>query len=108
MSGEIIQLTDANFDEKIRESTPILVDFWAAWCAPCKMIAPTLEALATDFAGRIRIGKLNVDENGATATRYGIQSIPTLILFKAGEEADKMIGVAARDAISAATATACT
>jgi thioredoxin 1 len=100
MSGEIIQLNDANFDEKIQERTPILVDFWAAWCAPCKMIAPTLESLAGEYAGRVRIGKLNVDENGATASRYGIQSIPTLILFKDGAEADKMIGVAAKDAIS--------
>jgi thioredoxin 1 len=100
MSGEIIQLTDSNFAETIKGETPILVDFWAAWCAPCKMIAPALEALAGEYAGRVRIGKLNVDESGPTAARYGIQSIPTLILFKAGQEADKMVGAAAKDAIS--------
>ncbi len=100
MSGEIIQLTDSNFEETIQGDTPILVDFWAAWCAPCKMIAPALEALASEYAGRVRIGKLNVDESGPTAARYGIQSIPTLILFKAGQEADKMVGAAAKDAIS--------
>ena len=100
MSGEIIQLTDSNFEETIQGDTPILVDFWAAWCAPCKMIAPALEALASEYAGRVRIGKLNVDESGPTAARHGIQSIPTLILFKAGQVADKMIGAAAKDAIS--------
>jgi thioredoxin 1 len=100
MSGEIIQLTDSNFEETIQGDTPILVDFWAAWCAPCKMIAPALEAIAGEYAGRVRIGKLNVDENGPIAARYGIQSIPTLILFKSGQEADKMIGAAAKDAIS--------
>jgi len=100
MSGEIIQLTESNFEETIQGDTPILVDFWAAWCAPCKMIAPALEALASEYAGRVRIGKLNVDESGPTAARYGIQSIPTLILFKAGQEADKMVGAAAKDAIS--------
>ena len=99
MSGETIHLTDGNFDETIRGDLPILVDFWAAWCAPCKMIAPALEALAGEFAGRIRIGKLNVDENSTTASRYGIQSIPTLMLFKGGEAADKLVGVMPKDVI---------
>jgi thioredoxin 1 len=100
MSGEIIQLTDDSFDAAVQASPPILVDFWAAWCGPCKMIAPSLEALAVEYAGRIRIGKLNVDENGATASRYGVQSIPTLMLFADGKIADKMIGAAPKDAIS--------
>ncbi len=100
MSGEIIQLTDDNFQEAVEASPPILVDFWAAWCGPCKMIAPSLEALAREYGGRMRVGKLNVDEHGATAGRYGVQSIPTLMIFSGGKVVDKMIGAAPKDAIS--------
>ena len=100
MSGDIQHLTDADFDEAIKGDSPILVDFWAAWCAPCRMIAPVLEELAGEYGGRARVGKVNVDEQGAIAQRFGIQSIPTLMLFKKGEVADKVVGVASKDALT--------
>jgi thioredoxin 1 len=100
MSGDIQHLTDADFDEAIQGDSPILVDFWAAWCAPCRMIAPVLEELAGEYGGRARVGKVNVDEQGAIAQRFGIQSIPTLMLFKKGEVADKVVGVASKEALT--------
>jgi thioredoxin 1 len=100
MSGDVRHLTDADFQEAIQGDSPILVDFWAAWCAPCRMIAPVLEELAGEYDGRARVGKVNVDEQSATAQRFGIQSIPTLILFKNGEVADKVVGVAPKEALS--------
>lgn len=100
MSGDIRHLTDADFEEAIKGDTPILVDFWAAWCAPCRMIAPVLEELAGEYDGRARVGKVNVDEHGTIAQRFGIQSIPTLMLFKNGEVADKVVGVAPKEALS--------
>jgi len=91
--GNAIQLNDANFDEVIANTeTPILVDFWAEWCGPCKMIAPILEELSTEMAGKLTIGKLDVDENGSTAMAYGVMSIPTLILFKGGEPVERLVG----------------
>jgi len=93
MMGNAIQLNDANFDEVIANTeTPILVDFWAEWCGPCKMIAPILEELSTEMAGKLTIGKLDVDENGSTAMAYGVMSIPTLILFKGGEPVERLVG----------------
>ena len=92
MSDEII-LTEANFaDEVLKSELPVLVDFWAEWCGPCKMLAPTLEELAAEYKGRANIGKLNVDQNPAVAEKYGIQSIPTLILFHGGEIAEQAVG----------------
>ena len=92
MSDEII-LTEANFaDEVLKSELPVLVDFWAEWCGPCKMLAPTLEELAAEYKGRAKIGKLNVDQNPAVAEKYGIQSIPTLILFHGGEIAEQAVG----------------
>ncbi|MGE5603116.1 MAG: thioredoxin [Nitrososphaerales archaeon] len=91
---EPIVLTDANFDQLIRTSTvPVLVDFWAVWCGPCKMIAPHVAALAQEFAGRAVVGKLNVDENARTAGQYGIMSIPTLLIFSGGKVVDQIVGV---------------
>jgi len=102
MSEGIIQLTDANFDSEISNSSlPILVDFWAVWCGPCKMIAPELEKLLEEENTVLRIGKLNVDENRDIAIRYGITSIPTLLLFKNGEVAKKIIGAMPKDKILA-------
>jgi thioredoxin 1 len=92
MSDEIV-LTEANFaDEVLKSELPVLVDFWAEWCGPCKMLAPTLEELAAEYKGRAKIGKLNVDQHPAVAEKYGIQSIPTLILFHGGEIAEQAVG----------------
>lgn len=86
-------LTDATFDETIASaSEPMLVDFWAEWCAPCKVIAPILEELAAENAGKLNIGKLNIDENPDAARRYGVMSIPTLILFKDGQPQKRLVG----------------
>ncbi len=87
-----VQLTDANFDQFIQGPLPVLVDFWAPWCGPCHMIAPTIESLAAETAGRLKVGKLNVDNNQRTAARYGVMSIPTLIIFRNGEVIDRVTG----------------
>jgi thioredoxin 1 len=89
----LLALTDSTFDEEIKSSSePVLVDFWAEWCGPCKMIAPVLEEIASENAGKLRIGKTNVDENLELARRFDVVSIPTLILFKDGEPQRKIIG----------------
>ncbi|MBD3305555.1 thioredoxin [candidate division KSB3 bacterium] len=99
MSETIVILNDANFEEKIVNSpVPALVDLWAPWCAPCRMIAPAIEELAEEYQGKAVIGKLNVDENPTTASRFGVTSIPTLLFFKNGEAKDQMIGVPAGNA----------
>ena len=95
---EII-LTKDNFDAEINGDTPILVDFWASWCGPCRMLMPTIEQLAKEADGKYRVGKVNVDEQGELAMRYGIQSIPTLIVFKNGQEVNRSLGVRPKGAI---------
>ena len=96
-------LSDNNFDESvIKSKVPVLVDFWAEWCGPCRMIAPTVEALAEDYAGRVTVGKLNVDDNPNTAMQFGIRSIPTLLLFKDGEVVDSIVGLADKNRLQAA------
>ena len=93
MATGIVTLSDSTFDEIVGSATtPILVDFWAEWCGPCKMIAPVLEEIATEQAGRVTIAKLNIDEHPDAAQRFGVMSIPTLLLFKDGELAHRMVG----------------
>jgi thioredoxin 1 len=87
-----VEITDANFEEIINSDKPVLVDFWAEWCGPCKMIGPVVEELASDYDGKAVIGKVNVDENPNVSVKFGIRSIPTLLVFKNGEIVDKQIG----------------
>ena len=97
----IIEVTDANFDQDVLKSeTPVLVDFWAAWCAPCRMLAPTVEAVADKYVATARVVKLNVDDNPSVSQRYGIKGIPTLILFKNGREEERVVGATSEVAIS--------
>jgi thioredoxin 1 len=89
----VVHLTDATFDQEvIKSSTPVLVDFWAAWCGPCRMVAPIIEELAQDYSGKIKFAKLDVDANPAKAGQYGIRSIPTMAIFKNGQIVDTIIG----------------
>lgn len=91
--ADVKTLTDANFDSEIAEaSLPMIVDFWAPWCGPCRMVGPVVEEIAGDHAGKIVVGKVNVDENPAIASKFGIMSIPTIILFRDGQAAKKVIG----------------
>ena len=102
MSANTLQITDASFETDVINSTvPVLVDYWAEWCGPCKMIGPILEELATEFGDRVKIAKLNIDENQATPPKYGIRGIPTLMLFKNGEVADTKVGAMSKSQLSA-------
>lgn len=93
MSQHVMDLSDNNFaQEVLNSSSPVLVDFWAPWCAPCRAIAPHVEALANEYAGKMKVGKVNVDENPSTSSQYGIRSIPTLLVFKGGKPVDQIIG----------------
>ena len=98
MSDTILKLTDAEFENQvIKSEIPILVDYWAEWCGPCKMIAPVLEEVALELSGKVLIGKLNVDENSQTPPKYGIRGIPTLMLFKNGETVGTQVGALSKN-----------
>ena len=101
MSENVREVTDQSFDQEVLQSQqPVLVDFWAAWCAPCRMLAPTIDQVADDYVGKAKIVKLNVDDNAETSGRYNIRGIPTLLLFKDGELKDQIVGATSKDHIS--------
>ncbi len=101
MAGDnVIQVGDSNFEEEILKSDiPALVDFWASWCAPCRAIAPIVEGMAKNYADKVKVAKLNVDENPSTPGKYGVRGIPTLILFKDGEVVDQVVGAVPKSQI---------
>lgn len=101
MSEKVQYVTDSSFEKDVLQSDkPVLVDFWAEWCAPCRMLAPTLDAVAEQFSGSAGVVKVNVDDNTSTAQRYGIKGIPTLILFSAGKEVERVVGATSKESIS--------
>ena len=101
MSEHVTEVSDSNFEQDVLGAEqPVLVDFWAEWCAPCRMLAPTVDAVAEKYAGSARVVKLNVDHNPAVSQKYGIKGIPTLILFKGGREEERIVGATSKDAIS--------
>lgn len=102
MTTDIVQLSDASFDDEvIKSAVPVLVDYWAEWCGPCKMIAPALEEIAGEYDGRLKVAKLNIDDNAETPPRYGIRGIPTLMLFKDGEVEATKVGAMSKSQLAA-------
>ena len=100
MAENVMEFDDQNFDSDVLEAgMPVLVDFWAVWCGPCKAIAPIVEEVANDYSGKVRVGKIDVDSNNQVARRYGIRSIPTLLLFSGGEVVDQVIGNVGKESI---------
>jgi thioredoxin 1 len=96
----VMEVSDATFDQEVlRSEQPVLVDFWAVWCGPCRAIAPMVDSVATAYSGQIKVTKMNVDENGATPSRYGIRGIPTLLFFKGGKVADQVVGYVPQNVI---------
>jgi thioredoxin 1 len=101
-SDKVLAFTDDNFDgDVLNASVPVLVDFWATWCAPCKAIAPTIDTIAEEFDGKIKVGKVNVDDNPATPGKYGVRGIPTIILFKDGKVVDQVVGAVPKSQLEA-------
>ncbi|HXX24147.1 MAG TPA: thioredoxin [Terriglobia bacterium] len=100
-SGHTLEFSEQNFEQEVLKSDkPVLVDFWATWCAPCRMMAPALDAIAEAYAGRAKVGKLNVDENLSLTSQYKIRGVPTLLLFKGGQIQEQIAGAASKEAIS--------
>lgn len=101
MSANLLEITEANFQAEVLDSPiPVLVDFWATWCAPCRMLTPTVEKIAGTFAGRAKVGKVDVDSNQGLAERYNVRGIPTLLLFKGGVVVEQSMGAASEEAIA--------
>lgn len=101
MSDYVSEVSDSTFEKDVLQSDkPVLVDFWAEWCAPCRMLAPTVEAVAEKYAATARVVKLNVDDNPSVSQRFGIKGIPTLILFRRGKEEERVVGATSKEAIS--------
>ncbi|MEM2463886.1 MAG: thioredoxin [Candidatus Bathyarchaeia archaeon] len=101
LGGQVIHITDSNFEEVVSKNPLVLIDFFADWCMPCRMMAPVIEELAKEYAGKVLVGKLNVDENPATADRFQVFSIPTLVIIKAGEEVDRIVGFVPKSQVEA-------
>jgi len=101
MAGSgVLEVSDANFDQEVLQSEqPVLVDFWAVWCGPCKMIGPIVDGVAQNYAGKLKVTKVNVDQNASTPMRYGIRGIPALLFFKGGKVADQIVGYVPQDVI---------
>lgn len=95
-----LEFTESNFDELIKTDKPVLVDFWAEWCGPCRLVGPHVDALATEYEGRAVIGKVNVDQQGTLAAKYGVRNIPTLIVLKNGEVVDKVVGAVPKETLA--------
>ena len=101
MAGSTVEFSESNFDQEvIKASTPVLVDLWAAWCGPCRMIAPVVEELAGTYQGKMKMGKLNVDDHPHVAAQFRIMNIPTLLLFKGGQEVDRIVGVVPKEELT--------
>ena len=101
MAGSIMEFTESNFDQEVvQSSTPVLVDMWAAWCGPCRMIGPVVEELAGTYQGKMKVGKLNVDDHPSVAAQFRIMNIPTLLIFKGGQEVDRIVGVVPKEELS--------
>lgn len=101
-SEKVLAFSDDNFEtEVLQSSIPVLVDFWASWCAPCKAVAPIIDALAQDFEGQVKVGKVNVDDNPATPSKYGIRGIPTIMLFKDGKLVEQVVGAVPKSQLEA-------
>lgn len=103
MAGNVLDVTDDNFEQEVLKSeAPVLVDFWAPWCGPCKMVAPTVDAIANDYLGRARVVKVNTDVSRKAAMNYRIEGIPTLLVFKNGQPVERLVGVQPKDKLTAA------
>lgn len=97
VSDNVLEITDVNFDSEVTNSDiPVLLDFWAEWCGPCRMLAPTIEELAQEYKGKVKVGKVNTDDNRNTAVKFNISAIPTIIIFKGGEAVDTKVGMATK------------
>ena len=101
-AANVVEITDSNFDAEVSQSAvPVLVDFWATWCGPCMQLSPTIDALATEFAGKVKIGKVNIDQNRQLPVKYRVNAIPTLIVFKGGVVVDTIQGAQSKDKLTA-------